>query len=107
MAAANAQAEGGGETQFPEDLFTLGQRQRGAIVLHLFGWLMGNATTSLSRHFFIMYVPGLVYMFIALAIVCDEFFVPSLGSISLSCNILSFSSSFSTSIPLLPPPLQR
>ncbi|CAJ0954677.1 unnamed protein product, partial [Mesorhabditis belari] len=43
--------------QFPRDLFTLEQRRHGAIVLH-FG--------------------GLVYMFVALAVVCDEFFVPSL-----------------------------
>ncbi|KAE9417500.1 hypothetical protein Angca_006920, partial [Angiostrongylus cantonensis] len=44
--------------QFPPDLFTLEQRQHGAILLHL---------------------GGLVYMFVALAIVCDEFFVPSLS----------------------------
>ncbi|CAJ0570067.1 unnamed protein product, partial [Mesorhabditis spiculigera] len=44
--------------QFPPDLFTLDQRRHGAIVLH-FG--------------------GLVYMFVALAVVCDEFFVPSLS----------------------------
>jgi len=45
---------------FPEDLFTMEQRQQGAVVLH---------------------VLGLVYMFVALAIVCDEFFVPSLDVI--------------------------
>uniref|UniRef100_A0A8L8K2A5 Na_Ca_ex domain-containing protein n=1 Tax=Heligmosomoides polygyrus TaxID=6339 RepID=A0A8L8K2A5_HELPZ len=39
-------------------LFTMEQRQRGAIILHL---------------------GGLVYMFVALAVVCDEFFVPSLS----------------------------
>ncbi|KAK5968903.1 Sodium/potassium/calcium exchanger 2 [Trichostrongylus colubriformis] len=44
--------------QFPSDLFTLEQRRHGAIVLHL---------------------GGLVYMFVALAVVCDEFFVPSLS----------------------------
>ncbi|CAJ0955000.1 unnamed protein product, partial [Mesorhabditis belari] len=44
--------------QFPPDLFTIDQRQKGAVFLH---------------------VIGLVYMFVALAIVCDEFFVPSLA----------------------------
>lgn len=44
--------------QFPEDLFTLDQRRKGAVLLHL---------------------AGLVYMFVALAVVCDEFFVPSLS----------------------------
>jgi len=48
------------EALFPEDLFTLEQRRQGAVVLH---------------------VTGLVYMFVALAIVCDEFFVPSLDVI--------------------------
>ncbi|XP_043605478.1 sodium/potassium/calcium exchanger Nckx30C [Bombus pyrosoma] len=45
---------------FPEDLFTVHQRRRGAVILH---------------------VVGVVYMFVALAIVCDEFFVPSLDVI--------------------------
>ncbi len=45
-------------SQFPPDLFTIDQRQHGAVALHLI---------------------GLIYMFAALAIVCDEFFVPSLG----------------------------
>ena len=45
---------------FPSDLFTVQQRQRGAVILH---------------------VMGVVYMFVALAIVCDEFFVPSLDVI--------------------------
>lgn len=30
---------------------------------------------------------GLIYMFIALAIVCDEFFVPALGVITEKLNI--------------------
>ncbi|CAJ0575469.1 unnamed protein product, partial [Mesorhabditis spiculigera] len=46
------------DAQFPPDLFTLDQRQKGAVLLH---------------------VVGLIYMFVALAIVCDEFFVPSLA----------------------------
>nr|XP_053646313.1 sodium/potassium/calcium exchanger Nckx30C-like isoform X4 [Cherax quadricarinatus] len=45
---------------FPPDLFTPEQRKQGAIVLHL---------------------TGMIYMFVALAIVCDEFFVPALDVI--------------------------
>ncbi|XP_069678361.1 sodium/potassium/calcium exchanger Nckx30C isoform X2 [Periplaneta americana] len=45
---------------FPADLFTMEQRRHGAVVLHIL---------------------GVVYMFVALAIVCDEFFVPSLDVI--------------------------
>ncbi|XP_076750749.1 solute carrier family 24 member Nckx30C isoform X1 [Xylocopa sonorina] len=45
---------------FPPDLFTVQQRRHGAVLLH---------------------VIGVVYMFVALAIVCDEFFVPSLDVI--------------------------
>lgn len=44
--------------QFPPDAFSLQTRQRGAVLLH---------------------VCGLIYMFVSLAIVCDEFFVPSLA----------------------------
>ena len=43
--------------QFPRDLFTLPQKRMGAIILHII---------------------GIIYMFTALALVCDEFFVPSL-----------------------------
>ncbi|GJQ78445.1 hypothetical protein Trydic_g11564 [Trypoxylus dichotomus] len=45
---------------FPRDLFTMEQRRSGAILLH---------------------VVGVIYMFVALAIVCDEFFVPALDVI--------------------------
>nr|XP_040231733.2 sodium/potassium/calcium exchanger Nckx30C isoform X1 [Anopheles coluzzii]XP_040231734.2 sodium/potassium/calcium exchanger Nckx30C isoform X1 [Anopheles coluzzii]XP_040231735.2 sodium/potassium/calcium exchanger Nckx30C isoform X1 [Anopheles coluzzii]XP_040231736.2 sodium/potassium/calcium exchanger Nckx30C isoform X1 [Anopheles coluzzii] len=45
---------------FPDDLFTEEQRRNGAIILHII---------------------GVIYMFVALAIVCDEFFVPSLDVI--------------------------
>lgn len=48
------------EPLFPEDLFTKEERQRGAVILHMM---------------------GVIYMFVALAIVCDEFFVPSLDVI--------------------------
>ncbi|XP_074098485.1 solute carrier family 24 member Nckx30C isoform X4 [Cotesia typhae] len=45
---------------FPKDLFTFEERRRGAVIFH---------------------VLGVVYMFVALAIVCDEFFVPALDVI--------------------------
>ncbi|CAL1279088.1 unnamed protein product [Larinioides sclopetarius] len=54
------------KAQFPEDLFTDAQRRHGAVVLHVF---------------------GLVYMFVALAIVCDEFFVPALDVITIKLGI--------------------
>ncbi|XP_032653444.1 sodium/potassium/calcium exchanger 2 isoform X3 [Chelonoidis abingdonii] len=47
--------------EYPEDLFSLAERRRGAVILHII---------------------GMIYMFIALAIVCDEFFVPSLTVIT-------------------------
>ena len=43
--------------QFPPDIFSLEQKRMGAIILHII---------------------GIIYMFCALALVCDEFFVPSL-----------------------------
>ncbi|KAJ6661832.1 hypothetical protein lerEdw1_013003 [Lerista edwardsae] len=46
--------------EFPNDVFTNKERQQGAILLHILGAL---------------------YMFYALAIVCDDFFVPSLEKI--------------------------
>ncbi|XP_053330701.1 sodium/potassium/calcium exchanger 4 isoform X2 [Spea bombifrons] len=46
--------------EFPEDLFNIKERRKGAILLHIFCAL---------------------YMFYALAIVCDDFFVPSLEKI--------------------------
>lgn len=51
---------------FPADLFSEQQRRRGAVLLHFC---------------------GLCYMFVALAIVCDEFFVPTLGVITESLGI--------------------
>ncbi|NXI47798.1 NCKX2 protein, partial [Galbula dea] len=47
--------------EYPEDLFSLEERRQGAVILH---------------------VIGMIYMFVALAIVCDEFFVPSLTVIT-------------------------
>ncbi|XP_067600586.1 sodium/potassium/calcium exchanger 2 isoform X2 [Pseudorca crassidens] len=51
---------------YPRDIFSLEQRRQGAIILH---------------------VIGMIYMFIALAIVCDEFFVPSLTVITEKLGI--------------------
>ncbi|XP_069064309.1 sodium/potassium/calcium exchanger 4 isoform X2 [Pleurodeles waltl] len=47
-------------TEFPDDLFTIKERQRGAIAFH---------------------ISCALYMFYALAIVCDDYFVPSLEKI--------------------------
>ncbi|XP_029310846.1 sodium/potassium/calcium exchanger 2 isoform X7 [Cottoperca gobio] len=51
---------------YPPDLFTLNERRQGAVALHMF---------------------GMIYMFIALAIVCDEFFVPALTVITEKLTI--------------------
>ncbi|VDK69079.1 unnamed protein product [Litomosoides sigmodontis] len=51
---------------FPDDYFTLEQRRNGALLVHLF---------------------GLIYMFIAIAIVSDEFFVPSLTILTKKLSI--------------------
>lgn len=51
---------------YPTDYFTVEQRRQGFVVLHMFGML---------------------YMFIALAIVCDEFFVPALTVITEKLEI--------------------
>ncbi|XP_051238571.1 sodium/potassium/calcium exchanger 1-like isoform X1 [Dicentrarchus labrax] len=47
--------------EYPEDIFSIEDRRRGWVILHIF---------------------GMMYMFISLAIVCDEFFVPALGVIT-------------------------
>ncbi|KAM7414644.1 hypothetical protein PAMA_019455 [Pampus argenteus] len=47
--------------EYPQDIFSIEDRRQGWVVLHIF---------------------GMVYMFISLAIVCDEFFVPALGVIT-------------------------
>ncbi|XP_060932860.1 sodium/potassium/calcium exchanger 1-like [Limanda limanda] len=47
--------------EYPEDVFTIADRRRGWVALHIF---------------------GMIYMFVSLAIVCDEFFVPALGVIT-------------------------
>ncbi|XP_070763107.1 sodium/potassium/calcium exchanger 1-like [Enoplosus armatus] len=47
--------------EYSEDIFSIEDRRRGWVILHIF---------------------GMMYMFISLAIVCDEFFVPALGVIT-------------------------
>ncbi|XP_041601593.1 sodium/potassium/calcium exchanger 1 isoform X3 [Vulpes lagopus] len=49
------------KAEYPPDLFSIEERQQGWVVLHIF---------------------GMMYVFVALAIVCDEFFVPALGVIT-------------------------
>ncbi|XP_013403406.1 sodium/potassium/calcium exchanger Nckx30C isoform X2 [Lingula anatina] len=51
---------------YPPELFTIEQLRQGAVVL---------------------YVIGILYMFVALAVVCDEFFVPALGVITEKLGI--------------------
>lgn len=62
MASSGEHSKG----EYPEDLFTLEERRQGAVVFHMF---------------------GMMYMFIALAIVCDEFFVPALTVITEKLQI--------------------
>ncbi|KAG8012684.1 Sodium/potassium/calcium exchanger 2 [Nibea albiflora] len=47
--------------EYPEDIFSIEDRRQGWVILHII---------------------GMMYMFISLAIVCDEFFVPALGVIT-------------------------
>ncbi|XP_077451455.1 sodium/potassium/calcium exchanger 1 isoform X2 [Stigmatopora argus] len=46
--------------EYPKDIFSVDERRQGWVFLHIF---------------------GMMYMFVSLAIVCDEFFVPALGVI--------------------------
>lgn len=52
--------------EYPEDIFSVEQRQQGWVSLHII---------------------GMTYMFVALAIVCDEFFVPALEVITVKMEI--------------------
>ncbi|XP_040890705.1 sodium/potassium/calcium exchanger 1-like [Toxotes jaculatrix] len=52
--------------EYPEDIFSVEQRRQGWVVLHIL---------------------GMIYMFVALAIVCDEFFVPALEVITVRLDI--------------------
>ena len=56
--STNATEEAGGDPLFPPELFTPEQIKNGAVGF---------------------YILGVIFMFLALAIVCEEFFVPSLG----------------------------
>ncbi|XP_058521647.1 sodium/potassium/calcium exchanger 1 [Ochotona princeps] len=52
--------------EYPQDLFSVEERRQGWVVLHIF---------------------GMTYVFVALAIVCDEYFVPALGVITEKLQI--------------------
>ncbi|XP_030354249.1 sodium/potassium/calcium exchanger 1 [Strigops habroptila] len=52
--------------EYPQDLFSVEERRQGWVVLHIF---------------------GMMYVFVALAIVCDEYFVPALGAITEKLQI--------------------
>ncbi|XP_058244570.1 sodium/potassium/calcium exchanger 1 isoform X2 [Hemibagrus wyckioides] len=52
--------------EYPQDIFSIEERRRGWVTLHIF---------------------GMIYMFVSLAIVCDEFFVPTLGVITKKLEI--------------------
>lgn len=52
--------------EYPRNAFTIEQRKDGAVILHII---------------------GMCYMFLALAIACDEFFVPALAIITMKLNI--------------------
>lgn len=52
--------------EFPTDLFSIEQKRHGAIILH---------------------IVGVLYMFVALAIVCDEFFIPALEIVAQSLKL--------------------
>ncbi|XP_078360179.1 sodium/potassium/calcium exchanger 2-like [Oculina patagonica] len=52
--------------EYPEDVFTLAQKRKGAVILHII---------------------GMCYMFLALSIACDEFFIPALANITDKLNI--------------------
>ncbi|NXG12909.1 NCKX1 protein, partial [Grallaria varia] len=52
--------------EYPRDLFSVEERRQGWVVLHIF---------------------GMMYVFVALAIVCDEYFVPALGVITEKLQI--------------------
>lgn len=54
------------EKYWPDDLFSLRARRCGAVLLH---------------------VAGVAYMFVALAVACDEFFVPSLNVIAVTLRL--------------------
>lgn len=52
--------------EYPPDVFTLEQKRKGAVILHII---------------------GMCYMFLALSIACDEFFIPALAVITEKLSI--------------------
>lgn len=50
--------------------------------------------TQLENGAFVLYCFGLLYMFIALAMVCDEFFVPSLSVITEKLQVCTLYPAF-------------
>lgn len=52
--------------EYPPDLFTVEEKRKGAVILHII---------------------GMCYMFLALSIACDEFFIPALAVITEKLNI--------------------
>ena len=72
--------KGDGDALFPEDMFECNQLRSGAVILH---------------------VIGILYMFYALALVCDEFFVPALDVITekvFRYSLTTFSSNFKLNV---------
>ncbi|KAJ7413826.1 ras and Rab interactor 2 isoform X1 [Pitangus sulphuratus] len=65
--------------EFPNDIFTNEDRRHGAVVLHVLCLSLAKLECGARA----------VYMFYALAIVCDDFFVPSLEKI---CEVVALSS---------------
>ena len=61
--------EGQADALFPEDIFECDQLRSGAVILHII---------------------GILYMFYALALVCDEFFVPALDVITEKVIIYTY-----------------
>ncbi|TRY86725.1 hypothetical protein DNTS_014000, partial [Danionella cerebrum] len=73
--------------EFPEDLFTNKQRSQGAVLLHIFA--VGELSVQINLHLALpnsrpmssRKIAHALYMFLALAIVCDDYFVTSLEKI--------------------------
>jgi len=66
QATSDDNTTNGDKPDYPPDIFSMYQLRHGAVVLYIF---------------------GVIYMFVALAIVCDEFFVPSLEVIIETLDI--------------------
>ncbi len=78
-------AEGGDDNLFPPDLFTEDQlvRYNATKIFPLTYYYLGSCGFFWQKNGAItLYIIGIIYMFYALALVCDEFFVPSLDVIT-------------------------